>query len=267
MTGTPVFMGIVNASGDSFSEGEASGSGSAVSRAQEMLDHGFRLLDLGAESTRPGAEAVDPELEQSRLLPVVKTLRRKYPDAVLSIDTRNAATAEAALRAGSDWINDVSMLRHDPAMIECAAKHQATLVLCHSRGTPQNMCDAGYHDYGSDICQTVMTELHEAAEQAISGGIAPGKIIYDPGFGFGKTPEQQLTMLRELKRFKSLGRLLIGVSRKSFLGRLCQEPDPAKRKSATLAAELWAIKEGAEIIRTHEPAALRQAWMVYRSLQ
>lgn len=266
-TQLPRLMGIVNATGDSFSEGAESRPETAVSRAEQLLLAPCDLLDLGGESTRPGSEVISPEVETARLLPLVKALKARHPDVTLSCDTRNSATAQAVLDVAANcWINDVSMLRNDIRLAEIAAKYRTHLVLCHSRGTPQDMRDARYCDYGSDVCGTIIAELAAAAEKAEKLGVERNMIIFDPGFGFAKTVEQQVLMLKELSRFKALGPLLIGVSRKSFLGALCGESQPQQRIGATLAAELAAAARGADIIRTHQPGQLRQALLIQRSL-
>ena len=164
-------MGIVNATGDSFSEGAASDPVSALDRALKLLDDGADIIDIGAESTRPGAAEVPVELECEVVAKFLKQLFHLRPETPVSVDTRNAATAERAMALGARYINDVSMLRHDGEMAACAAKYDAQLILCHSRGTPLTMTGSKYREYGEDVVSEVKKELSEAAEKAVSCGI------------------------------------------------------------------------------------------------
>lgn len=252
-------MGIVNASGNSFSEGAASAPDSALDRALRLLDDGADIIDIGAESTRPGAAEV-PEAEE---IEVVERFLKQFfairPGTPVSVDTRHAATAARALELGAVYINDVSMLRHDTKMADCAAKYGAQLILCHSRGTPQTMKEKALCTYFSDVVGEVKSELLAAAEKAQQAGVKRENIIFDPGFGFAKDVEQQLTMLRRVNEFCGLGRTLAGLSRKSFLGALTDEPEPQRRVGSTLAAELHLASSGIEIIRTHNVGYLRDA--------
>ena len=262
MSDLPLIMGIVNATGDSFSEGAQSDPASALDRALKLIDDGAGIIDIGGESTRPGADAVASAAEIGRVSKLLKELRVLRPDIPVSVDTRNAETAQAALELGAAYINDVSMLRHSSQMAAVAAKFDAYLIICHSRGTPETMRDPELCSYPGGVINEVKKELAQAAEYAVRAGVRPEKIIYDPGFGFAKNFEQQITMLREADKFNSLGAVLAGVSRKSFLGMASGEDIPARRGGATLAAELHLAGCGVKIIRTHDVKQLRDALAV-----
>ena len=263
----PLLMGIVNLSGDSFSEGDKSSSNTAVSRACSLLEQGADILDLGAESTRPGALEVPSNVEIARLIPVIKELKKIYPNVLISVDTRHALTAEAVLDNGATWINDVSMLRFSSQMADVCAKYDAGLILCHSRGTPENMTNKLFHNYGDNLIATINQELQEAANIAVAAGVKKEKIIFDPGFGFGKNNDQMWEMMDRADEFSVLGKILYGISRKSFLGKLVNEEQPILRSGATLAAELYLASKNAYIIRTHDVRALKQALIVQDKLK
>ena len=252
-------MGIVNATGDSFSEGALSGPESALDRALKLIDDGADIIDIGAESTRPGAEVVPAEQENAVVRKLLKELFSLRPEAAVSVDTRNSLTAESALELGAKYINDVSMLNYDDLLAEVVAKYDAHLIICHSRGTPQTMKDKAFCSYPDGVVEEVSQELSAAADKAVSQGVKKENIIFDPGFGFAKDVEQQLTMLRRANEFCKLGRTLVGLSRKSFLGALTDEKTPSERVGSTLAAELHLAECGIEIIRTHNVKYLRDA--------
>lgn len=262
----PLVAGIVNATGDSFSEGSASSPESAPARALRLLDDGADWLDLGGESTRPGSVEVPPEAELARLLPVLTSVLAVHPDTVVSIDTRHAETARRCIECGARIINDVSMLRHDPKLAEVAAKTGAMLILCHSRGTPDDMQSGAYFDYGVSVAAAVTAELAEAAERAERAGVARSQLWFDPGFGFAKTVEQNFELARDIGELRVLGRLFIGVSRKSFIGAISGVTEAARRLPGTLAMELY-LADHADVLRTHDVAALRQALAIWRKLK
>ncbi|MBR1952001.1 MAG: dihydropteroate synthase [Lentisphaeria bacterium] len=261
-----LLMGIVNVTGDSFSDGGFLSPESAVNHALQLLSDGADILDIGAESTRPGATEVPAEEEIRRLTPVVTSLLEKYPDTIISIDTRHSQTAEKMLELGVKIINDVSGLEFDSRMVDVLKKYPASqLVLCHSRGEPDNMMSEIHCTYDSDVVETICRELLEAAEKS---GLSRERIIFDPGFGFAKTPEQQLDMLRRSEIFvERLGKVLFGISRKSFLGKLTGESIPIRRNGSTLAGELHLISCGAAVIRTHDVRQLRDALTVSRAIR
>ena len=261
----PLVAGIVNATGDSFSEGRASAPETAPARALHLFAAGADWLDIGGESTRPGSEEIPPDRELERLLPVIDTVLKDRPSAVISVDTRHAGTARRCMEHGAQVINDVSMLRHDPQLVEVAAECRAQLIICHSRGTPDDMQSGKYFDYGADVAETVAGELAEAADRAVRAGVERKRIWFDPGFGFAKTVEQNFELARNIGVLCPLGKLFIGVSRKSFIGKVSGVENPAERLPGTLAMEL-ALAEHADVLRTHDVAALRQALAVWRHL-
>ncbi|MBR2344352.1 MAG: dihydropteroate synthase [Lentisphaeria bacterium] len=260
-------MGIVNASGDSFSEGRNSAPESALERALTLLDNGADLLDIGGESTRPGAAAVSEQEEIDRVIPVLVQIKKLRPDTVCSIDTRHGAVAKAALENGADIINDVSMLRNAPEIAKLTAEHGAALVISHSRGTPNDMQSAENCTYMAPVSEIVAEELTSAKRFAVSSGLAPENILLDPGFGFAKTPEQCWELLRDIEHIAPAGEILAGVSRKSFLGKLTGENIPAARSSETLAAELFLASKKVAVIRTHDVRSLSRALQVVRKIQ
>lgn len=244
-------MAIVNVTGDSFSEGSSSAPESAVSRALSLFEAGADILDLGPESTRPGSREVPPLEECRRLLPVLRELKRLLPDAVISVDTRHGETAEAALSEGAHIINDVGMGR-DLSLLQAAARHNSTLVLCHSRGTPENMSLPPHTSYPGGIRKTVESELAKAVKTALSEGVKKEHIWLDPGIGFAKTADQCRTLVDEAAFFSREFPWLWGISRKSFMGGTLEE---RALMSAKLEAQL--ISRGASVIRTHDVSALK----------
>jgi len=261
-TRRPAIMGIVNCTGDSFSEGQASAPDSAVDRALMLIDHGADLLDLGGESTRPGAVAVSPAEEIDRIIPVLTAIKRQHPDTVCSIDTRNAATARAALDAGAEIINDSSMLNNATEIAVLTAQYGAGLIISHSRGTPQTMMDQEYCQYPDGVAPAVKRELSAAFDRAVAAGNQAGNILLDPGFGFSKTARQNWELLHDLSTVAPLQQMLAGVSRKSFLGALTGEKIPAERGSETLATEIILALHGIAMIRTHAVKDLYKALLV-----
>ena len=259
-------MGIVNASGDSFSEARHASADSALARGLAHLDCGADLLDIGGESTRPGAVEVSGDLEKMRVIPVVRNLKKVHPEVVLSIDTRHSVVARAALAAGAEIINDVSMLRHDPEIAALAAEYGAGLILSHSRGTPADMSNAEYTCYARGVAEEVAEELAAAKEQAVKAGVPEGNIMLDPGFGFAKTAEQCWELAETLEKVAPLSRMLVGVSRKSFLGALTGEKEPSYRSGETLAMELIMAARGAGMIRTHGVRELHNGLQVMRRM-
>lgn len=249
-------MGILNVTPDSFSgdgllAGRPDGSDQAdaialaVAAAIEMVADGADLLDIGGESTRPGHALVSADVELARVVPVIGAVRRALPDVPISIDTTKPAVAEAALAAGADLVNDVWGVGSDDALVRIAAARRVPLIVMHNRVEP----------IYADLVAEVIADLRAALERAIRLGVAPDDLIVDPGFGFGKTPEQNLEILRELGELRSLGRpILLGTSRKSTLGRVLDLPAD-ERLEATLATTAIGIVEGADIVRVHDVRA------------
>ncbi len=252
-------MGIVNLTPDSFSDGgQFLAPDAAIAHAAQLLAEGADLLDLGAESTRPDSAPVDADEQIRRLSPVIEALAGT-PGAVLSVDTQSARVAEHALRLGAHMVNDVSALR-DPGMAKVVAAHGAGLVLMHMQGDPGNMQKDPIY---TDVVREVAMFLAERKAIAEAAGVAKECIAIDPGLGFGKTLEHNLTLLASLEWFAPLQRpLLVGASRKGFLGRLTGDAPAEDRLEASLAAAVIAAWQGARILRVHDVAATRRALAV-----
>ena len=271
----PRVMGVVNLTPDSFSDGGRLWSGGAVDveraldHARALLAEGAELLDLGAESTRPagavygeGASAVPADEELRRLLPLLERLRAET-DAPLSVDTRKAEVARAALAAGADLVNDVEALA-DRALAETVAAAGCPVVLMHGRGDFASTMQ--HHARYADVVGEVRDELADAVARAEAAGVERAQILLDPGLGFAKGPEHNLRLLRRLGAFASLGRpLLLGASRKSFIGRITGAA-PAERLPGSLATVAWAARHGAAIVRVHDVAATVQFLSVLRAI-
>jgi dihydropteroate synthase len=249
-------MGVLNVTPDSFSDGGAyADPARAAARGLELAAEGAEIVDIGGESTRPGSAPVSEAEETARVLPVLRALRPQT-QALLSVDTTKAAVARAALDAGADIVNDTSALRADPAMAGVVAGAGAGLVLMHMQGTPLTMQDSPHYD---DLMGEILGFLEDRIRAAAGAGIPAERLIVDPGIGFGKTLEHNLEILRGLEAFRPLGRpLLVGVSRKSFLGRITGEP-PAARLEATIAAAVLSVERGADILRVHDVGPVARA--------
>ncbi len=259
----PRVMGILNLTPDSFSDGGAHPTpAAAIAAALAMAEAGADMIDLGGESTRPGAAPVAPEEQLRRVLPVLVPLARA--GLRLSIDTRDAAVMRAALDAGAAIVNDISALG-DPDAARLLAARGTPVILMHLRGTPATMAA---HAIYADIGAEVAAELADRVAVALAAGILPEAICLDPGIGFAKRPEHSLALLRDLSKLTALGYpLLVGVSRKGFLGRLTGVTNPAARDPASLAAGLHALDHGAVILRVHNVSATIQVLKVRAALR
>lgn len=259
----PVVMGILNVTPDSFSDGGRHfDHGAAIAAGVAMAETGAAVIDIGGESTRPGAAEVPAEEEQARILPVVRELARQR--VVVSVDTRHAATMAAALDAGAAIINDVSGLTFDPGARALMAARGCPVVLMHMRGTPASMKSRAIYD---DVVADVATELARCLAEAEAAGIARANIALDPGFGFAKEGTQNLEVMRRLALLASLGcPLVVGVSRKRLLGLVSSERAAARRAPGSIAAGLYALGHGAFILRVHDVAETVQAVRVWQSL-
>lgn len=266
----PYIMGILNITPDSFYAGSRARSAAAIAETAERMEaDGADILDIGGESTRPGSDYVSVQEELDRVLPAVEAIRRRS-SIPLSVDTRKRLVAEAALNAGADMINDVTALRDDPELARLCAERNVPVVLMHMRETPKTMqVDPHYRDVISEIIQ----ELEERIEAARAAGVRKEQIIIDPGIGFGKRYEDNLRILHCLRRFRELGfPLLMGLSRKSFLGRAAagpeREPLPAERRLiSSVAANLYSVLEGADMVRVHDVEATAQALRVIEAIR
>jgi len=249
---TPIVMGILNVTPDSFSDGGKYFSlDSAVRRCEEMLEEGAKIIDIGGESTRPGAEPVSLEEEIRRVVPVIKEIRKRFgDDFFISVDTYKSEVAKLSLEEGADMINDVSALRFDENMVNVVARYECPVVLMHMRGTPKTMQENPTYD---DVVGEILNFLKERIEFAVNFGVKEENIIVDPGIGFGKTVEHNLCILKRLCEFKVLGLpIMIGTSRKSFIGAITEESEPEKRLAGSLATYGIAVENGAKIIRVHD---------------
>ncbi len=243
-------MGILNVTPDSFSDGGMFDQAEdAVAHGLGLAEEGADLVDIGGESTRPGAEPVPESEERRRVLPVVEGLRAARPDLPISIDTRHAAIAVDALAAGASVVNDISG-GSDDDMLPVVAKAGAGLVLMHMRGDPVTMQDAPMYD---DVVEDVHEYLRERVEAAIFAGVDADRLCVDPGIGFGKNVDHNLALLRSIGRFADLdGAVMVGASRKRFVGALSGADDPRDRLEGSLAAAILAAASGADIVRVHD---------------
>ena len=244
-------MGILNVTPDSFYAGSRVPQMQAVlERAGRMLADGAGILDIGGESTRPGSDSVSGEEERSRVVPVIAALRKEYPEAVISVDTYRASTAEAALAAGADIINDVTAMEADADMADLVVRSKAPIILMHMRGTPKNMqqnCEYG------DVVQEVATYLAERANILRERGVGADKIILDPGIGFAKNKEQNLLLMRDLTTLTSFGYpVLLAASRKTVVGQVLGGLPPEERLEGTIATSMQAVYAGAQMVRVHD---------------
>lgn len=250
-------MGVINLTPDSFSDGgRFDRPDAAVAQARRMVAAGADVLDLGAQSTRPGAKEVGPAVELERLLPALKAIRSAVPQTLISVDTFWGPVAQAALAAGAHWINDVSGGRRDPAILEVAAEAGCPYVLMHSRGDSRTMDQLT--SYG-DVVGDVAAELEQTSALALQAGVRREQLIWDPGLGFAKTTEQNLELLRGLDRLRASGNpLLVGPSRKRFIGAVLNEPRPKARLWGTAAVCAQAIAKGVDVLRVHDVAPIVQ---------
>ena len=258
----PFVFGILNVTPDSFSDGgRFDVPNVALAHAQRMVAEGADGIDIGGESTRPqGAEPVSAEQECDRVLPVLNAIRRAMPDAVLSVDTTKSEVTRAAVEAGADVVNDVSGFRIDPRIGQIAAAARAGVVLMHSRGGVAEMGTYRYAEYGEDMVADVVGELRASISAALAAGVMRDSIVVDPGIGFAKRSEHSLRVLAELGRVVALGLpVMVGVSRKRFVGELSGVNRPEDRVAGTVGANVAALTLGARLFRVHDVAPNRQA--------
>jgi len=265
----PIIMGILNVTPDSFSDGgQYQNADTAVNHALQMVEEGADIIDVGGESTRPGSEHVNASEQKNRVLPVIQALKKKIPEKVLiSIDTTLADVASAALDAGASIINDVSAGRDDPGMFKLAAQKQCPCILMHMQGTPETMQVNPVYD---DVVEEIRSFLLERSEIAINAGIKKENIILDPGIGFGKTTEHNLELMANLHRFVDTGfPVLLGASRKRFMGALCAGTAAERLIGATCATTTLGVAAGVKLFRVHDVRENRQAadvaWTILNS--
>lgn len=257
-------MGVLNVTPDSFSDGgRYLDTDAAVEHAFRMVDCGAAVIDVGGESTRPGAGEVPVEIELQRIIPVLKALSTAVR-VPLSVDTRHAEVAEAAVRAGASIINNVMPLAGDPAMARVAAVSGAGLVVMHMRGNPAVMNTLAV--YG-DVVEEVVQELRESYAFALANGVAAEQIVVDPGIGFAKELDHNLKLLACLERLREIAPVLVGVSRKRFIGEIAHVHDAEERVGGSLAAALWSVLRGASVIRVHDVRESCQAVSVLDAIR
>jgi dihydropteroate synthase len=262
--GEPLVVGILNVTPDSFSDGgRYDEPGAAVARAMEMVREGAGMIDVGGESTRPGSDEVREDEEVERVIPVIRRLKEAI-EVPISVDTRKARVARAALAAGATVVNDVSALR-DPEMAAVVAESGAGLVLMHMRGTPKTMQADPRYD---DVVGEVTDELGAALDAAVAAGIEPDRVVVDPGIGFAKNYRHNLELLGGLAGLGRLGRpVMLGVSRKAFLGKVLGGAPPEGRAVATAAACVVGLLAGARIFRVHDVRPVREALRVAEAVR
>ena len=253
----PLLMGILNITPDSFSDGgQYTQTASALRQALTMQAEGADIIDIGGESTRPGSEPVTPECQIQRVLPIITAIREQT-DILISIDTTSSQVANAALAAGANIINDVSGGRHDPTILNIAASASVPIILMHSRETPKTMQDAPYYQYA---VQEVTNELKERINVALSAGVRKEQIIVDPGIGFAKRKQDNLDLLAHLEHIVALGfPVLLGTSRKRFIGSICALETPSDLVTATAVTTALGVMAGIRLFRVHDIKENRQA--------
>ncbi|QPK64499.1 dihydropteroate synthase [Methylomonas sp. LL1] len=254
----PQIMGILNVTPDSFSDGgKFTGVAAALRRAESMLEEGVDIIDVGGESTRPGSDPVPADEQLRRVLPVIKALTQAYPRLLLSIDTTLSAVADACLNAGAAMINDISAGLDDADMLPLVATSQAPIILMHMQGTPKTMQDNPCYD---DVVAEVAIALQQRIDAALAAGIRPENIAIDPGIGFGKRKQDNIELLAHLNRFVGFGfPVLLGTSRKRFMGSLCNVSEPAELVTATAVTTALGVMAGVSMFRVHDIKANRQA--------
>lgn len=259
----PRLMGILNVTPDSFSDGgRFENFTAATAQAAALIGEGADILDIGGESTRPGADVVDPGVEIMRTVPVIEAAMQAGRIPV-SIDTRKAPVAAAALAAGAAMVNDVSALSFDPGMAVLIADSDAPVCLMHSLGDPKTMQDSPAYD---NVALDVFDDLEARIKAAAAAGIPPARILVDPGIGFGKTVDHNLALIRSLSLLHGLGcGILLGVSRKGFIGRIGQEPQAKFRAPGSIALGLEGIRQGVQMLRVHDIAETRQAIALWQA--
>ncbi len=263
----PLVMGILNVTPDSFSDGGSFDTvDGALAQAERMIADGADIVDIGGESTRPGSLQITADEEIGRVVPVIQAIAERF-DTPISVDTSKGAVAKAAVDAGAEIINDISGLRSEPELADVAAAAGAGLIIMHSRGEFTTMHSEPPVD---DIITTVLAEIRSSVETAIERGVAREQIVIDVGIGFGKTPEQNLELIAKLDRLVSEFDgypLLIGASRKSFIGKLLNEPDPQKRVAGSIAVAALAVWLGSKIVRVHDVKATVDAVRIVSALR
>ncbi len=267
----PMIMGILNATPDSFSDGgQFTGVGAAIRQAIAMIDEGADLIDIGGESTQPGSDAVSVDEQIRRVVPVIEAIRESISVEIpISIDTTQAKVARAALDAGANMINDISAGRDDETILKLASERNTPIILMHMQGKPKNMQDQPYYQ---EVVDEVLVFLEQRIQAALKAGIPKSNIAIDPGIGFGKRKQDNFDLLAALQRFVATDfPVLLGTSRKGFLGKICNVSEPTELATATAATTTIAVMNGVQIFRVHDVKENRQAadiaWAIKQSQQ
>jgi dihydropteroate synthase len=258
----PLIMGILNVTPDSFSDGgRFNHIDAALRQVEQMLSEGADIIDVGGESTRPGSDPVSSEEQLRRVIPVIEAIRKQITDkAVISIDTTLSKVADAALQAGANLINDVSAGLNDSDMLALTAKRAVPIIFMHSQGSPLTMQDNPYYD---NVVKEVINFLKTRITEALQAGITKDNILIDPGIGFGKRKQDNLDLLANLDKFVALGYpVLLGASRKRFMGSLCDVSQPSELVTATAVTTALGVMAGVQLFRVHDVKANHQAAMV-----
>ncbi len=253
----PLIIGILNVTPDSFSDGgKFNHLENALEHAQSMLLDGATIIDIGGESTRPNSDSVSSDKQIERVLPIIKAIRQ-HSDVLISIDTTSSLVAETALNAGANIINDVSAGKNDPKMFTLAAQKNVPIVLMHAQGTPKTMQENPYYE---NVVQDVISALMEHANEAIKAGVRKENIVLDIGIGFGKRKQDNLDLLAHLADFVALGfPVLLGTSRKRFMGMICDVSEPAELVTATAVTTALGVMAGVQLFRVHDVKENKQA--------
>ncbi len=266
----PMIMGVLNVTPDSFSDaGQFSGKNAALKQVEKMISEGADIIDVGGESTRPNTESVAVNEQISRVVPVIEHIRETLSTAIpISIDTRQSEVAKAALDAGANIINDVAAGRDDQAILSLAAERDVPIILMHMQGTPQNMQDNPSYQ---EVANEVLEFLEQRIQAAVKAGIKKGNIAIDPGIGFGKRKQDNIDLLANLQRFVETGfPVLLGTSRKGFLGKICDITEPVELATATAVTTALGVMAGVQMFRVHDVLENRQAadvaWAIKQSL-
>ncbi|MFU8788202.1 MAG: dihydropteroate synthase [Methylobacter sp.] len=266
---SPLIMGILNVTPDSFSDGgKYSGLAAALQQVELMLSEGVDIIDIGGESTRPGSEPVSANEQIERVLPVINAIRQQLAsDILISIDTTLSAVAKAALDAGADMINDISGGRADAAILTLAAEAGVPIILMHSQGQPKTMQDSPHYD---NVVEDVLSSLHASIDAALKAGVKKEAIAIDPGIGFGKRKQDNLDLLAHLDKLVATGfPVLLGTSRKRFMGTICDVAEPSELVTATAVTTALGVMAGVQMFRVHDVKENRQAadvaWAIKRS--
>jgi dihydropteroate synthase len=263
----PLIMGVLNVTPDSFSDGGVHNDlDSAVKHALQMVDKGADIIDVGGESTRPGALTIDTDVQLQRVLPVIRRLRESLPENFpISIDTTDSKVASAAVASGANWLNDISAAEDSSEMLDLAADNDLPIVLMHRQGKSVTMQDSPHYD---DVCVEVFSYLLERADIAMAKGVASQNIVLDPGIGFGKLFEHNLALLNGLSKLCQYDfPVLLGTSRKRFLSQICNEKDADRLGVATAATTALAVEAGVKVVRVHDVIENRQAADVAWAIQ